>query len=101
MLHAADYYFGPSYEVIVFCFFDDPITKSILNEVYNSKNLNKVIILIDPHQKKEVIDLMPFTQFYFNSSNNSPMAYICKNYTCDLPTDNLEDIREKLEVLSD
>jgi len=101
MLHAVDYYFGPSYEVIVFGEVDNPTTQSMLHEVHNSRNLNKVVILVDPNDKEELIDLMPFTKFYFNSSNQNSKVYICENYTCELPIDNLEDISKKLDCLSD
>ena len=70
-------------------------TKKILSQVYRSKNLNKVIILINPKQKQKIIDLIPFSEFYFNT--DGPMAYICKDYTCDLPTNDLNKIKELLE----
>ena len=98
MLHAIDYDLGPSYEVIIVGDPEKPDTKAMLHEVYNSKNLNKIVILLDPKQKDEIIELIPFSKFYFNSSSNGSMAYICKNYTCDLPTNNLEEIKKKLEV---
>ena len=95
MLHAIDYDFGPSNEVIIVGDINDPKTKKILNQVYRSKNLNKVIILIDSNQKKRIIDLIPFSEFYFNKEG--PIAYICKDYTCDLPTNDLVKIKELLE----
>ena len=52
-------------------------------------------------EKEDIINLIPFSNFYFNSSSSNPMTYICKNYTCDLPTDNLDEIREKLEIHAD
>ena len=72
-------------------------TKDMLKEVYNSKNLNKIIILIDQDEKEETINLIPFSEFYFNTKQSDPKAYICKNYTCDLPTSDLEKIRQQLE----
>ena len=97
MLHAVDYDFGPSYEVIIVGEANDKRTQSILNEVYNSKNLNKIIILIDPSKKDETIELIPFSEFYFNTDTKEPKAYICKNYTCDLPTSDLNLIKQQLE----
>ena len=54
-----------------------------------------MIILIDPNQKEEIINLIPFSEFYFNTKG--PLAYVCRNYTCDLPTDDIVKIRELLE----
>ena len=95
MLFLVVYYFGPSNEVIIVGDLDNPKTKKILNQVYTSKNLSKVIILIDSKQKKKILNLIPFSEFYFNTEG--PMAYICKNYTCDLPTNDLNKIKELLE----
>ena len=76
---------------------DNPKTQLILDQIHNSKNLNKVIILVDSDKRKETIDLIPFSDFYYTVDNSSPKAYICKNYTCDLPTDDLVKIKEQLE----
>ena len=97
MLHAIDYDFGPSYEVIIVGDLNDPKTKSILHEVYNVKNLNKVIVLINPNDKEKIKAIIPFSEFYLNTKHLDPKAYICKNYTCDLPTSNLDKIRQQLE----
>ena len=97
MLHSIDYDFGPSYEVIIVGGFNDSKTQDILKEVYNSKNLNKIIILIDSNDKERIKKVIPFSEFYFNLEHSEPKAYICKNYTCDLPTSNLEKIKDQLE----
>ena len=97
MLHAIDYHLGPSYEVIVVGNKNDTKTKSILNEVYRSKNLNKIIILIDPDDHEKINKIIPFSEFYLNIKSSDPKAYICKNYTCDLPTSDLEQIKKQLE----
>ena len=67
MMQAVDFAFGPSYEVIVVGDADNPKTQAILNEVHNAKNLNKIIILMDPDKKEETIQLIPFSEFYFNT----------------------------------
>lgn len=97
MLQAIDYDFGPSYEVIISGRYKDPKTQEILKEVYESKNLNKVVILLDPDHEEEITQIIPFAKFYFNNKSNTPIAYICKNYTCDLPTSDLNKIRSQLE----
>ena len=97
MLQAIDYDFGPSYEVVISGKYNDPKTQAILKEVYGSKNLNKVIILIDPDHKEEIIQTIPFSKFYFENQEKTPIAYICKNYTCDLPTNDLNEIRSQLK----
>ena len=101
MLHAIDYNFGPSYEVIITGDPNDSRTENILNEVYKSKSLNKIIILLDPNQKEEIVKLIPFSEFYFNTDCSIPKAYICKDYTCDLPTSDLMKIKQQLEILAE
>ena len=97
MLQAVDYDFGPSYEVIILGKYKDPKTQKMLKEVYNSRNLNKIIILLDPDYEEEITQIIPFTEFYFNNKLSSPITYICKNYTCELPTSDLNQIRTQLE----
>ena len=97
MLHSIDYSFGPSNEVIVVGDINDSRTTEILNAIYNSKNLNKIVVLLNPNQKEEIIKLIPFSEFYFNAQINEPIAYICKNYICDLPTSDLFQIKKQLD----
>ena len=97
MLHAIDYNFGPSYEVIVTGDPNDSQTQNILNTVYKSKNLNKIIILLDSNHKKDIVNLIPFSEFYFTSKSKESLAYVCKDYTCDLPTNDLDKIKAQLE----
>ena len=97
MLHAIDYNFGPSYEVIVTGDPNDSQTQNILNTVYKSKNLNKIIILLDSNHKKDIVNLIPFSEFYFASKSKESLAYVCKDYTCDLPTNDLNKIKAQLE----
>ena len=97
MLHAIDYDFGPSNEVIIVGDFNDSRTKDILHAVYNSKNLNKIVILINPDDKEKIKEIIPFSEFYLNLDYSEPKAYVCKNYTCDLPTSDLNKIRQLLE----
>ena len=63
----------------------------------NINDINKIIILLDPNQKEEIVKLIPFSEFYFSSETKEPMVYVCKDYTCDLPTNDLNKIREQLE----
>ena len=97
MLHAIDYDFGPSYEVIIVGKKSDSKTHKILETVYNSKNLSKVIILIDPDDAEGIRKMIPFSDFYLDVKSKEPQAYICKNYTCDLPTSDLNKIELQLE----
>jgi len=97
MLHAVDYDFGPSYEVIIVGDKNDLRTKEILETIYNAKNLNKVVILIDPNESEKIKKIIPFSEFYLDNKYSEPKAYICKNYTCDLPTSDLNKIKKQLE----
>ena len=97
MLHAIDYDFGPSCEVIIVGKKSNPKTHEILDKVYNSRNLSKVIILIDSDDAERIKRMIPFADFYLDIKPNEPKAYICKNYTCDLPTSDLNKIELQLE----
>jgi len=97
MLHAIDYDFGPSNEVIIVGDPNDQRTQDILHTVYNSQNLNKIIVLINPNDDEKIKKLIPFSNFYLNTNYVEPKAYICKDYTCDLPTSDLSEIKQQLE----
>ena len=88
LLHAIDFLEGPSYEVIV----SGDIKKSsnLINQINKSKQLNKVLIFND--SSKKLGKNFSFLESYFPGENNSPLIYVCKNYVCDLPTSNIDEV---------
>jgi len=92
LLHALDFIEGPSYEVIVVG--NKTNSKEIFNLLYNSNQLNKVLIFKD--NKKRLNNNFSFLNTY-KSDNDKPMAYVCKNYVCSMPTNDLAKIIDLLQ----
>ena len=92
LLHALDFIEGPSYEVIVVG--NQTNSKEIFNLLYNSNQLNKVLIFKDNNER--LSNNFSFLNTY-KSGNDKPMAYVCKNYVCSMPTNDLEKIKDLLD----
>ena len=88
LLHAIDFADGPSYEVIISGSIKK--TNDIINKIYKSKQLNKVLIFNDSNKKKN--HNFSFLESYFPGENDIPMIYVCKNYICDLPTSDINEV---------
>ena len=41
--------------------------------------------------------IFKFLDYYKSGNNNSPLVYVCENYSCKLPTNNIEQINKLLE----
>ena len=89
LLQAIDFLEGPSYEVIVVG--DRIKSQRLLNAISKNKNLNKVIIYNDSKNK-----IFNFLDYYISGNDGNPLVYVCQNYSCKLPTDNLIDINKML-----
>ena len=92
MLQAIDFMQGPSYEVIIVG--EKAKSKKIIKEIQKHPQFNKVIILKDEKYDKETFN---FLEFYESNKNGNPLVYVCQNFTCDLPTDEIAKIYELLE----
>ena len=92
MLQAINFMNGPSYEVIVAG--DKKKSTKILQTLQKNPQFNKVIILKDKDYNKKLFN---FLEFYNSKENGSPLVYVCQDYTCDLPTDDIAKITEMLK----
>ena len=92
MLQAIDFMEGPSYEVIIAG--DRKKSKKIIKEIQKNPQFNKVIILKDEQYDEKTFS---FLEFYQAKKNGDPLIYVCQNFTCDLPTDDIAKITEMLK----
>ena len=89
LLHAIDFLEGPSFEVIVIG--EKKKSQHILNYIQKHQQRNKVIIYNQAKSK-----LFNFLDLYPSGEKNSPLVYVCQNYSCKLPTDDLNKINQML-----
>lgn len=85
-----------SFEIIIVGNKNSQKTKEIL-DVINSKFIpNKVVMLIDNDNKKEITKIAPFTENY-SSLNGETTVYVCNNFVCSLPTTEKEMVLDLLK----
>lgn len=90
-----DFQINPSYEVVISGNFCDNNLKNILNTI-NMEFIPNIITLHRPNiEKSEIVDIAPFIKEKV-TLNNKPTVYICHNYTCEKP---LNDISEIMRIL--
>ena len=95
MLQAVEFMTGPTYEVLVIGK-NNSKTKSLINQINQINQPNKVIIFADTEHKNDLSSLIPFTNLYPIPEDENPVVYVCKNYSCNLPTNDLETIKIQL-----
>jgi len=91
-LQALSYIEGPSYEVIVVG--NKKQSKNIISHIQQHVQPNKIIIFKDINNDEE---LFSFLDNYSTDEDNNPLVYVCQNYSCKLPTSDLEKIDQLLK----
>ena len=84
MLAAVGYYIGPRRQVIIAGDPEAQLTKALL-KTYRSRFLpNSIVLFADANSDMKEL-------------NGRPTAYVCENYTCQLPTSEIERFNELLQ----
>lgn len=91
-----DFLIGPSYEIIIVGDSNSCETKYILKDI-NSRFIPNKIVILKPLEniKATIMDISNYLKD-FKMLNNKPTIYVCSNYTCKVPTN---DIKVMLELL--
>ncbi len=98
MLNALNFAKGPSYEVVISGKPSSEDTKNMLFALWEQYSPNKVVILRPESEDSPLISqLAPYTKPQ-RSINNQATAYVCQNFTCELPTN---DIQQMLSFLKE
>lgn len=94
MLQALDFAFGPSFEVVIAGKSDRKDTRKLITALNREFIPNKVVVL-NSDEFADIRNLAPYTA-------NQPVqdgkatAYVCKNYSCNLPTHSADKMLELL-----
>ena len=94
MLQAVEFMTGPSYEILIIGDYNK--SKKLINQINQINQPNKVLIYVDVDTKDNVSSVIPFIKMYPNPEDKHPMVYVCKNYSCNLPTYDIKEIRKQL-----
>ena len=97
MLAALDYYLGAKREVAVVGSAGAPTTKDALAKIWGLFTPNEAVALLDPSwpHRDEIEQKVPLLTGK-TPANGEPRFYVCENYACQAPTENLEKVLESL-----
>lgn len=84
-----DFYFGPSSEVVISFLQNNQKTKDAVKLIRSVFKPNKILILNPIDQNKEIMESIPFIES-MNLINNETTFYVCKNYVCNQPINDLK-----------
>ena len=92
-MNSLDFMLGPSFEIVIVGDKNSPETHRFLNALSSEYLPNKVVILKDEANEREISKIAPYTQGH-SPLNGKTAAYVCSNYECRLPTDDPERMLE-------
>ncbi len=96
-LSGLNFQYSESQEIILVGEKENQLTKRMLKIINENFLPNKIIILLDksdPYYEK-LIETVDYLKNY-ESIDSKTTAYICQNYECNLPTNNVEKLKELL-----
>jgi uncharacterized protein YyaL (SSP411 family) len=92
-----DFTFGPAHEIVISGEKDSEDTRAMIDALRKEFRPNQVILLRTPENAGALAKLAPYTETQL-SINGKATAYVCRNFTCKVPTNEvatmLESIRE-------
>ncbi len=97
MLMALDFVLGPSQEMIIVGRSSDKATQEMVRAIFGSFLPNKVVAFCpQSHQDAQsVYELIPFVKNQ-KAIDGKPTVYVCENYVCKLPVNDLNELRTLL-----
>jgi uncharacterized protein YyaL (SSP411 family) len=96
MLTALNFWLGPTQEIVIAGDADAPETKQMLNLVRGAFLPNSVLLLHTQNsESSKLYSTIPFIKNQ-TAINDKTTAYVCENYVCSQPVNNVEDLRKKL-----
>jgi len=86
-----DFGLGPSFEVVIIGEENGEDTQAMLAALRSVFVPRKVVLLIPPEVPPEITSLAEYTKYY-SSRNNRATAYVCENFYCELPTNDIDQM---------
>ncbi|KYK34175.1 MAG: thioredoxin [Theionarchaea archaeon DG-70-1] len=95
LLTALDFAVGPSFEVAVVGDLHAEDTQEMVKALRKQFIPNKVTVFRPDEEPGEITSLAPFTKD-LTTINGKATAYVCRNYICNLPTTDVQEMLEQL-----
>ncbi|MFC1714842.1 thioredoxin domain-containing protein [Candidatus Poribacteria bacterium] len=97
MLVALDYYLSKPQQIIIVGDLDSPDTQEMLKAVHQRFIPSKILVVLsDEESQKAVRGYLPFVE-NLARINDRATAYVCVNYTCALPTNDVQVMSRVLD----
>jgi hypothetical protein len=97
LLSALDFQIGPSFEVVIAGDLSASDTQEMVQELYRAFVPNKVVLFRPAGvERPEIADLSPFTLLQ-KGVDGKATAYVCRDYACQLPVSESEEMLQLLE----
>jgi len=94
LMTALDFAFGPSSEVVISGDLQAESTKNMLKALRKEFIPNKVVIF-RPDGESEITGISEYTK-KLTGNKSKAVAYVCKNFSCKLPTDDPDEMMREL-----
>jgi uncharacterized protein YyaL (SSP411 family) len=93
---AVDFVYGPSYEVIVTGRQGAKDTEAMLRVLGERYLPNKVVLFVPDGETADISEIANYTKDY-NSIDGKATAYVCVNYSCQLPVTSVSKMLKLVE----
>ncbi len=98
LMTALDFGFGPSYEVVITGDPEGEDTKEMIRALRRQFAPNKVVLFRPSNEETPmIIDIANFVK-YQAPVNGKATAYVCLNYACKSPTNEIDKMLEALNI---
>jgi uncharacterized protein YyaL (SSP411 family) len=91
-----DFFFGPSLEIIITSK-NKSLTENAMKEVSKIYFPDKVIIQLNENNSSELRGILNYLNDY--KLNDEATIYLCQNFVCEKPTNNLDEVIRKIETI--
>lgn len=96
LMIGVDFGVGPSHEVVIVGDTKATDTQAMLAALRAKFVPNKIVLLRPPEEAPEIIRVAEFTKYHARL-NQRATAYVCLNYYCELPTNDIDKMLELLD----
>jgi uncharacterized protein YyaL (SSP411 family) len=91
-----DFFFGPSFEIIITSK-NKSLTENAMKEISKIYFPDKVIIQLNENNSSELRGILTYLNDY--KLNDEATIYLCQNFVCEKPTNNLDEVIRKIETI--
>ncbi|VVB94743.1 Cellobiose 2-epimerase [uncultured archaeon] len=96
LMTALDFVIGPTAEVVIAGDLHAPDTQAMIGKLRKAFVPGKVVIFL-PAGEPEIIHIADYTR-NLKSKDGKATAYVCRNFSCKLPTTDAEEMMRSLNI---